>query len=83
MLKQPQQHAGGAEFQRLRHIHTIGVPDNHMQSTVCIRAVRFVSSIDDRPVECGLQTDFHMKIVGALAELVSGGFASFADTDAT
>ena len=51
-----------------------------MQSTVCIRAVRFVSSIDDRPVECGLQTDFHMKIVGALAELIAGDFAVLADS---
>ena len=30
MFKQPKQHAGGAELQCLRHIHTVCVADNHM-----------------------------------------------------
>ena len=34
---------------------------------VFVGAVRFVSGVDDRPVECGLQTDFHMEVVGTLA----------------
>ena len=67
MFEQPQQHAGGAEFQGLWHVHAVGVADDHVQSAVFVGAVRFVSGVDDRPVECGLQTDFHMEVVGTLA----------------
>ena len=68
-LQQPQQQACCAEFQCLRHIHAIGVPDNHMQTPVFVRAMRFVARVDDRAVEGGLQSDAHMDVVGALAEL--------------
>ena len=67
VFEQPQQHAGGAEFQGLWHVHAVGVADDHVQSAVFVGAVRFVSGVDDRPVECGLQTDFHMEVVGTLA----------------
>ena len=45
--------------------------------------MRFVPRVDDRPVERGLQTDFHMEVVGTLAELITCGFAPLADADAT
>ena len=83
MLEHPQQHAGGAEFQRLRHVHTVGVAHDHVQSTVCIGTVRFVTGVDDGPVEGGLQSHFHVEVVGALAELVAGALAALPQADAT
>ncbi len=82
MFKQPKQHAGRAKLQRLRHIHTVCVADNHMQSAIFVGAMRFVPRVDDRPVERGLETDFHMEVVGTLAELVACGFAPLANADA-
>ncbi len=83
VFEQEQQHAGGAEFQCLRHVHAVGVADDHMQPAVCVGAVRFVARIDDGPVEGGLQADLHVEIIGALAELESRLFAFLADADAS
>ena len=63
MFEQPQQHARGAEFQCLRHLHAIGVADDDVQTAVCIGGVGFVARIDDRAFEGGLQADFGVDVV--------------------
>ena len=42
-----------------------------MQAAVFVGRVRFVARIDDGAVECGLQSDARVDVVGALAELIS------------
>ena len=79
MFEQPQQHACGAEFQCLRYLHAIGVADDDVQTAVCIGGVGFVARIDDRAFEGGLQADFGVDVVGALAELVARDLAVLAN----
>lgn len=63
------------EFQCLRYLHTVGVADDDVQAAVFVGGVGFVARIDDRAFEGGLQADFGVDVVGALAELVARNLA--------
>ena len=80
VFEQPQQHACGAEFQGLRYLHTVGVADDDVQAAVFVGGVGFVARVDNRAFEGGLQADFGVDVVGALAELIAGDFAVLADS---
>ena len=82
VFEQPQQHARGAEFQGLRYLHAVSVANDDVQAAVCVGGVGFVARVDDRAFEGGLQTDFGMDVVGALAELVARDLAVLADSHA-
>ena len=82
VLGQPQQHAGGAQLERLRHVHAVGVADDHVQATIIGWAVGFVARVDDGAFEGGLQSEDRVDVVGTLAELVSGGLAALPYADA-
>ena len=70
-------------FQCLRHVHAVGVADDHVQSAVFASVLcdsSLVLMIGRSKVVC--KPHFDMDVVGTLAELVARDLAMFANADA-
>ena len=79
LLGHPKQHACRAELQHVRHFQAVGIAHDHMESAHLVRRMRLVAGVHDRPVESGLQTHFHMEVIGTLTQLVACPFPALAE----
>ena len=58
------------DLQERRDLGQVGVTDYHVQPAVLLRiGVRFVTRVDDRPLEGRLEPDLLLEEVGPLTEL--------------
>lgn len=69
-----------AQLEVGRDLRQVRVADDHVQAAPFLGVgVRFVAGVDDGALECRLQADLYLEVVGALAELEAVFVAVLAD----